>query len=99
MNAQSNATSNDTTPVRFIDMTPTWGEIGLLFMRLALSKEVRALQAAMPEIARAFALASAFVAIKDTLNESQRVKAAETINLELIKQGHGADAPSSSPRL
>lgn len=37
-----------------------------------MSKETRALEAAKPEFAKAFALASAMVAINGTLNETQR---------------------------
>ena len=68
-------------------------------IRLAMSKETRALEAAKPEFAKAFALASAMVAINGTLNDTQRAMVAETLRLELIKQGQGAAAPSSSPRL
>jgi hypothetical protein len=73
--------------------------MGLLLIRLALSKEVRALEAAKPEFAKAFALAASMVAIKGTLNDTQRAIVAETMRLELIKQGQGADTPSSRQRL
>jgi hypothetical protein len=96
---QSNTSSTETTPGRFIDVTPTWGEIGLLFIRLAMSKELRALEAAKPEFAKAFALAAAMVAINGTLNDTQRAMVAETMRLELNKQGQGAAAKSSDQRL
>ena len=95
---QLNTTSTETTHGRYIDVTPTWGEIGLLFIRLAMSKELGALEAAKPEFAKAFALAASMVAIHGTLNDTQRATVAETMRLELIKQGQGA-APSRSPRL
>ena len=96
---QSNTSSTEDTPGRYIDLTPTWGEIGLLFIRLAMSKETRALDAAKPEFAKAFALASAMVAINGTLSETQRAIVSETIRLELIKQGQGTAAKSSSQKL
>ncbi len=71
------------------------GEIGLFFIRLAMSKELR-VELAKPEFAKAFALASAMVAINGTLNDTQRAMVAETVRLELIKQGQGAAAKSSS---
>ena len=37
-----------------IDVTPTWGEIGLLFWRLAMSGERAAVQEMRGEVARAF---------------------------------------------
>lgn len=61
-----------------------------------MSKELRALELAKPEFAKAFALASAMVAINGTLNDTQRAMVAETVRLELIKQGQGAAAKSSS---
>lgn len=99
MTQSNTSSSTETTPGRYIDVTPSWGEIGLLMIRLAMSKETRALEAAKPEFAKAFALASAMVAINGTLNDTQRAMVAETLRLELIKQGQGAAAPSSSPRL
>lgn len=71
-----------------IDMTPTWGEIGNLFMRLALSNEVRALEAMKSEVARAMASAQALIAIQKTLTDEQHAIVAKTITAELAKQGY-----------
>lgn len=78
---------NKTQTPGTIDLTPTWGDIGLLITRLALSKEVRAIEAARPEIARAFALASALVAINDTLTDEQQALVSAAVDLEMRKQG------------
>lgn len=70
-----------------IDMTPTWGEIGLLFMRLALSNETRALEQMKPEVAKAMAAAQALSAIRATLTDEQSKVVSETLQRELKKQG------------
>lgn len=71
-----------------IDMTPTWGEVGLLFYRLAVSKEVKALQAAKSEFARAFAAAQALQDIRKTLTNEQAAIVSKTITTELAKFGY-----------
>lgn len=71
-----------------IDLTPTWGEAGLLFYRLAVSKEVKALQAAKSEFARAFAAAQALQAISKTLTDEQSAIVAKTIEVEISKFGY-----------
>lgn len=76
------------TQVGTIDMTPTWGEIGNLFMRLALSNEVRAIEAMKSEVARAMASAQALIAIQKTLTDDQQAIVAKTIAAELAKQGY-----------
>ncbi|GJH39049.1 hypothetical protein CBA19CS91_39850 [Paraburkholderia hospita] len=78
--------ANETTMT--IDMTPTWGQIGAMYVRLAESKEVKAIRALRPEVARAFAAAQALQAINDTLTEEQRAIAAKTLTEELTKQGY-----------
>jgi hypothetical protein len=70
-----------------IDMTPTWGEIGLLFMRLALSDERRAVEAMRSEVARAMAAAQALSQIMPTLSEEQARVVSTTMVSELKKQG------------
>ncbi len=72
---------------RTIDMTPTWGEIGLLFMRLALSDERKAVTAMRSELARAMAAAQALTQIESTLTDEQYRTVSETIRCELTKQG------------
>lgn len=68
-----------------IDMTPTWGEVGLLCLRLALSNEQDALRHAAPEVARAFGMAHALSAIWSDLSDEQRAKAGEVVKTESAK--------------
>lgn len=55
----------------YIDCTPTWNAIGALVWRLAVSKEVKALQAMKSEVIKAFAMATALNEILPTLPEDQ----------------------------
>lgn len=71
-----------------IDMTPTWGEIGLLYTRLAESREVKAIREMRPDVARAFAAAQALKAIQASLTEAQSAIVAQTLTAELAKQGY-----------
>ena len=71
-----------------IDMTPSWGEIGTLYVRLAESQEVKAIRGMRADVARAFAAAQALQAIKATLTEEQRALVASTLAAELAKQGY-----------
>lgn len=78
----------ETTSETVIDLTPTWGEVGLLFMRLALSAEVKALEHMRPEIAKAMAAAQALTVIRATLTEAQNEVVSKTLTAELAKQGY-----------
>jgi hypothetical protein len=71
-----------------IDMTPTWGQIGAMYVRLAESKEVKAIRAMRSEVARAFSAAQALQAIHSTLTDEQSAIVAKTITDELTKQGY-----------
>lgn len=71
-----------------IDMTPTWGEIGVLYARLAESREVKAIREMRPDVARAFAAAQALKAIQASLTEAQSAIVAQTLTAELAKQGY-----------
>lgn len=71
-----------------IDITPTWGEIGRLMSLLIRGKEWRALDAARPEIARAFAMAEAIKELRPSLTEAQLQTLARTVAAELTKQGY-----------
>lgn len=71
-----------------IDITPTWGEVGLIYHRLAASGERKAMVAARPEFARAFAAASALNALVPTLTDEQQALMAKTITEELTKWGY-----------
>ncbi|KWH50716.1 hypothetical protein [Burkholderia cepacia] len=74
--------------MKTIDLTPTWGEVGLLYARLAASREVKALEHMRPEAARAFAAAQALQAITATLTDAQADIVARTLAAELTKQGY-----------
>ncbi len=73
--------------MRTIDMTPTWGEFGNIYTRLAESKEVKAIKGMHSEIARAMAAAQALQAITGTLTKEQSAIVAKTMAAELTKQG------------
>lgn len=75
-----------------IDMTPTWGEIGTLYVRLAESGEVKALAGMRREAARAFAAAQALLAIQDELPGELQERVAEIMRAEMQKQGHAPEA-------
>lgn len=75
-------------PVTTIDMTPTWGEIGLLYTRLAESREVKAIREMRPDVARAFAAAQALQMIQASLTDAQRAMVVKTLTAELAKQGY-----------
>lgn len=90
MNARNQIASTSPAvdgPVKTIDMTPTWGEVGLMYVRLAESKEVKAITQMRSEIARAMAMAQAFKNISETLTGEQKESAGKTIRIELAKQG------------
>lgn len=69
----------------FVDVTPTWGEVGVLYFRLFDSKEHKAEAHLRPEIARALAIAQGFTAIEDTLTEEQAKTARDSIAREIAK--------------
>ena len=71
-----------------IDMTPSWGELGLLVKRLAFSAEDKALRHIWPEVAKAFASAQALSNLMQGLSEEQRAIVAKAMYDELVKQGY-----------
>ena len=71
-----------------IDMTPTWGEVGLIVQRLAFSNEDTALRSIWPEAARAFASAEALNAVLPGLSAAQQAMVVKTMDVELLKQGY-----------
>lgn len=73
--------------MRTVDLTPSWGEWGNLFYRFALEGNRRSLETLHPDMAKAFALAQAFVAIQDSLTDEQRLQASKVLELEMRKQG------------
>lgn len=70
-----------------LDLRPTWGEIGLLFMRLALSNQQEAIKEMRREVARAMAAAEALLQIHRSLSDEQQRIVSQTIQQELTKQG------------
>lgn len=72
-------------PGNSIDLTPTWGEVGVIYFRLVNSKEHKAEAHLRPEIGRALAFAQALTAIKDTLTEEQAKIVKETTEREIAK--------------
>src|SRR3546814_17252975 len=79
-----------------IDLTPTWGEIGLLYVRLAESGETKALTEMRGEVARAFAASQALTAIMGDLPAELRDRTRLIIGEELAKQGFPGDRPPSA---
>lgn len=73
---------------RTIDLTPTWGEVGLMVKRLAMSNEEKALRTIWPEAARAFASAQALTALQPSLTSEQKTLVDRVMDEELKKQGH-----------
>lgn len=70
-----------------IDLTPTWGEIGVLMWRLVESKETTALAGMKPEFAKAMAMAQAITELRPSLTEEQQKVLARVLTAELTKQG------------
>lgn len=70
---------------RTIDITPTWGEIGLMLFRFAVSKEVKAFAAARTEYAKAFAAAQALQDIQKSLTPEQQAIVNATFAVEYEK--------------
>lgn len=71
-----------------VDMTPTWGEIGNMYTRLAESKEVAAIKQMRSEIAKAMAAAQALKEIQHLLSPEQADIVRKTLTAELSKQGY-----------
>lgn len=82
-----------TAKITTIDLTPTWGEIGNLYARLAVSNEQKAMEAMRSEVARAFAAAEALQQIQKLLPADLRETAFKVIEVEMTKQGF---APQST---
>lgn len=69
-------------------MTPTWGEWGNIFRRLAESGETNAIIHLRPDFARAMASCEALNKIRSTLTDEQQKIVSEVIAAELAKQGY-----------
>jgi methanogenic corrinoid protein MtbC1 len=71
-----------------IDITPTWGEFGKIYVAMAESKEVKVIRGLRPEVAKAMAAAEALKVVQTTFTEEQHDLAASIIAKELKKQGY-----------
>ncbi|EGQ60818.1 hypothetical protein GGI1_02807 [Acidithiobacillus sp. GGI-221] len=71
-----------------IDVTPTWGEFGRMYVHLAESQEVKVIRGLRSEIAKAMAAAEALKAVQGTFTEEQCSLAARVMTNELKKQGY-----------
>lgn len=83
--ADLSADANGDNACVWVDLTPTWGEIGLMFSRLAESAETKALRAMKPEIARAMGLAQAMKEVFPSLTPEQQAAVMRTVELEAAK--------------
>ncbi|MEY2152339.1 hypothetical protein AB7849_15645 [Rhodanobacter sp. 115] len=81
------AASAQKSEVLTIDLTPTWGELGNVYTRMAESGERAAARGMRGEVARAFALAEAFKKIHEALPADLREQAEKIVAAELRKQG------------
>lgn len=73
--------------MRTIDLTPTWGEVGNIVWRIAVSNEQAAMSHMHSEFARAFAMAEVFTKLYDSLTDAQKDQASKIICEEMTKQG------------
>ena len=73
--------------MKAIDLTPTWGEVGNIIWRFAVSNEQAALSHIHNEFARAFAMAEAFSKLYKSFTEEQKDQASNILCEELTKQG------------
>lgn len=71
-----------------LDVTPTWGEFGKMYVRLAESQEVKAIRSLRPDVAKAMAAAETFKVLQATFTEEQHTIAVQTMTAELKKQGY-----------
>ena len=70
-----------------VNMAPSWGEMGVIVRRLAMSGEHAALRKIWPDVAQAFAAAEALNKILPQLSEAQKMVIGTTLTQELSKQG------------
>jgi len=69
-----------------IDLTPSWGDFGLLYARLAESGEREALARLRPDLAKAAAAAQALLELGDSLTQEQSKQRDAIMRRELAKQ-------------
>lgn len=76
-----------TLPPVVINLTPSWGEVGNIFYRLAATGEARAVEKMKKEMARAFAACEAYSQLLPTLTPEQAANAKAVFAREMTKQG------------
>ncbi len=74
--------------LKTIDITPTWGEFGGIYVNLAESKQVDVIRGLRPEVAKAMAAAEALKVVQLTFTEDQHRLVSSIISKELKKQGY-----------
>ena len=70
-----------------IDLTPTWGEFGNIYIRLAETGERKACGHLKKDAQNAFAAAAAYSTIAKLFTPEQLILAAQVVNEELVKMG------------
>jgi len=71
-----------------VNIAPSWGDVGNIIQRLAVSGERQALQKLWPQAAKAFAAAEALNQVMPLLNEEQKSVVAKTMVVALKEQGY-----------
>lgn len=71
-----------------VNIAPSWGDVGNIIQRLAVSGERQALQKLWPQAAEAFAAAEALNQVMPLLNEEQKSVVAKTMVVALKEQGY-----------
>lgn len=84
--ASSEAVGDFPDAAHTIDMTPSWGEVGLLVWRLAISGETKALDAVRDDFAKVFAAMEAVKQLKPTFTPEQNAIFKEVMSVEISKQ-------------
>lgn len=79
--------NNTVQKIKTIPLKMSWGDVALVYRRLAESGERRALEAMREEIARMGAAAEALNAITKDLPDALQQRVSEVIVSELAKQG------------
>lgn len=68
----------------YIDVTPTWGEVGKIYLKLADSGDRQALADMKPNAKRAFLAATGYQALVKTLTEEQKALATAAICAAMV---------------
>lgn len=80
------------TNTRMIDITPTWSAIGEIYIRLAESNEQKAIRGMRDEIRKAFAIASAAVAMSKEFDDAQKQRFQQLLGQHIEQDADGDEA-------